>query len=155
MKNITPWLDYFEMLRTYTRNGFIEVWPQKQEAYITEPALATLAGHAADKGAMAKEILEVALRLRTFSEYINTAKEAYKQHVRDLEVAEDMTATAKTLNQASDNLRRLHARHNTFALHVVEPSAPHDLRYSVLVTRKRRWFWPWSKTDIYDAITYR
>lgn len=41
--NLEPWLDYFRMLRVYEREGFLNVLPEKHEAYITRAALCTLA----------------------------------------------------------------------------------------------------------------
>ena len=42
-KNLQPWLDYFEMLQQYVRNGYLETNQEKHEAYITPSALHTLA----------------------------------------------------------------------------------------------------------------
>ena len=40
--NLQPWLDYFDMLRTYEEKGFLEVLQDKHEAYVTRAALHTL-----------------------------------------------------------------------------------------------------------------
>lgn len=38
-KDLQPWLDYFQMLLIYEQKGYLEVQPEKREAYITMPAL--------------------------------------------------------------------------------------------------------------------
>ena len=46
MKNrdLQPWLDYFGLLRTYEEKGFLEVKPDRHEAYVTQAAMMTLLG---------------------------------------------------------------------------------------------------------------
>ncbi len=41
-KDLQPWLDYFGMLQTYKQRGFLELLPEKHEAFITLPALLTM-----------------------------------------------------------------------------------------------------------------
>ena len=38
-RDIQPWLDYFGMLQEYERKGYLEVLPEKGEAYVTQTAL--------------------------------------------------------------------------------------------------------------------
>ena len=38
-KFLQPWLDYFDMLHTYEQKGYLEVKPDKHEAFITRAAL--------------------------------------------------------------------------------------------------------------------
>ena len=42
-RDLQPWIEYFGLLRSYEENGFLEVIPEKHEAYITRAALCTLA----------------------------------------------------------------------------------------------------------------
>lgn len=42
-KNLQPWIDYFQMLRTYEEKSYLEIQPEKHEAYVTRAALLTLA----------------------------------------------------------------------------------------------------------------
>lgn len=39
VKNLQPWLDYFSMLQVYEGRGFLEMTPDKREAYVTQAAL--------------------------------------------------------------------------------------------------------------------
>lgn len=41
-----------------------------------------------------------------------------------------------------------------FALQVVKDDKPHDPIYTVLLSRKRRWWKLWMKTDVVDVINY-
>lgn len=41
-----------------------------------------------------------------------------------------------------------------FALHVVKDEKPHDLLYTLLITSRRRWWWPFYETDKIDTIIY-
>ena len=41
-----------------------------------------------------------------------------------------------------------------FALHVVEEQQPHDLRYTVLLRRRRRWWSLWFKVETVDVFDY-
>lgn len=41
-----------------------------------------------------------------------------------------------------------------FAIHVVQEEPPHDLLYTLLLTRRRRWFSPWKKSDCIEVISY-
>ena len=44
-KDLQPWLDYSDMLKTYEYKGYLEIQLDKHEAYVTQPAL-----HAMSKG---------------------------------------------------------------------------------------------------------
>ena len=41
-----------------------------------------------------------------------------------------------------------------FALHVVGDDGRHDLKYTMLATRRRVWWKLWRKADLLDVITY-
>lgn len=41
-----------------------------------------------------------------------------------------------------------------FALHVVRADAPHDALYTMLLTRRRRWWKPWVLSDAVEYIYY-
>lgn len=41
-RDLQPWIEYFGMLRSYEEKGFLEVIPEKHEAFITRAALCTL-----------------------------------------------------------------------------------------------------------------
>ena len=125
-KSLQPWLDYFEMLHTYEQKGYLEVKPEKHEAYITRAALCTLSHTPAlpeGEGAAADtRVFDTARRLRTYAAYRSFSDADYDKY--------------------------------TFALHVVKEEAPHDLLYTLLLTRRRRWWWPWRKAEKVEIINY-
>ena len=43
-QDLTPWLDYLDMLQWYEQEGFLQMNPKEHEAYITRAALLTLLG---------------------------------------------------------------------------------------------------------------
>ena len=110
-KSLQPWLEYFDMLHTYEQKGYLEVKPEKHEAYITRAALFTLSptpalpegeGVAADT-----RVLDTARRLRTYAAYSSASDADYDKYA--------------------------------FALHVVKEEPPHDVLCTLLLTRKRNW----------------
>lgn len=126
-KNLQPWLDYFGMLHTYEKNGFLEIAPEKHEAYITQPALLTLAG--CDTENMKSDILRelrnvnrTVRRLRTYAAFRST--------------------------HGSEYMKR------PFALNVVRDGEPHDLMYTIVITTRRRWWNLWMQRDHFDIVTY-
>ena len=89
--DLQPWLDYFEMLHTYEQKGFLEVFPEKHEAYITEPALFTLSP-------ATKTLPSVVRRIRTYagwrSQYGGTyLSHPFALHVVDAEEGHDLLYT--------------------------------------------------------------
>ena len=41
-----------------------------------------------------------------------------------------------------------------FALNVVKDDTPHDMQYTILLSRKRRWWRLWMKTDVVNVIDF-
>ena len=110
-KSLQPWLEYFDMLHTYEQKGYLEVKPEKHEAFITRAALCTLSptpslpggeGRAADT-----RVLDTARRLRIYAAYRSSSDADYDKYA--------------------------------FALHVVKEEPPHDVLCTLLLTRKRNW----------------
>lgn len=131
VRNLQPWLDYFGMLQEYERNGYLDVMPEKGEAYVTRAALMTLAGvslSASENGDgidmpyVRRAVARVVRRVRVYSGWRRQDGVAY-------------------LDRA-------------FALHVVKEAEPHDLLYTVLLSRRRRWWKLWMKAECMDIITY-
>lgn len=111
-KSLQPWLEYFDMLHTYEQKGYLEVKPEKHEAYITRAALCTLSPTPAlpegEGGAADTRVLDTAHRLRTYAAYRSASDADYDKYA--------------------------------FALHVVKEEPPHDVLCTLLLTRKRNWF---------------
>ena len=126
-KNLQPWLDYFPLLQTYEEKGFLQMEPEKHEAYVTQPALLTLANVTVLPGTDMKAhtvlmpIVRTLRRLRTYAAF---------------------------MSQHSDYLS-----HN-FAVHVVKPEGRPDPLYTVVMTRRRAWWKLWLKADVIDVISY-
>lgn len=107
--NLQPWLDYFELLRTYQQKGFLEMHPDKGEAYITEAALYTLGP-------------DSVTRLRAYAGFLSQEGAAYLER--------------------------------PFAVNVVRDDEPHDMKYTFLLTVRRRWWRLWRKGDDVEVIYY-
>ena len=168
IRNIEPWLEYFRLLNTqFVKNGMLEVFPASGEAYITYPALCFLAGvdiQKDDKVTSAAKIARTAIQLRTYAEYLNAANEGYKQYLEQYELANDTPATNTNVEQAAENTMKMPkgksyvsniGRINTFALHIVDDTLPHNLRNTVLLTRRRRWWFPFVIATVFDLIEYK
>ena len=150
-RDLQPYLDYFGMLESYVRSGYIEVLLSAHEAYITLPALHTLAGTDiyGTKHDTAGKILDTARHIRAYAEYLNSAEDAYKKYAKAIELAPDTPFTTAANRKDKDK------RHSSaFALHVVADRHPHDLIFSVIIERKRRWWNMWKPTDEYEIINY-
>lgn len=66
-KDLQPWLDYFEMLQTYERKGFLEVIPDKDEAYIVRSALYSLSGTGSTLDELARSVPDTLGRIRAYA----------------------------------------------------------------------------------------
>ena len=134
-KSLQPWLDYFDMLHTYEQKGYLEVKPDKHEAYITRAALCTLSptpalpegeGVAADT-----HVIETVRHIRAYTAYLSAVSVGakYPAELSD----EGVTAPpipASELKECMDH---------PFALHIVKEEAPHDVLCTILLTSKRNW----------------
>lgn len=124
--DLQPWLDYFDMLRIYEEKGFLEVMPEKHEAYVTQPAL-----HAMSEG--------------------DNPQEQFKKAIPDTVIRIRAYAAWKSQWMASPGSS---TKKQNFALHVVEAEQPHDLIYTLLLTQNRRWQNLWRNTDSIEVISY-
>lgn len=160
MKDLTPYLKYFTLLRSYVRQGYLEVFPATGEAYITLPALYTLAGTDVVDGKIERirKIGATVHHLRTYTQYLNAHQEGFKQYEHEQEQAKDTPANSTNVEQAYNASKKWPQNNyqlaKPFALHVVDSQYPHDLRFTVLLTHRRRWFWPFTYTDKFDVIEY-
>ena len=123
-RNLQPWLDYFGMLQEYESNGLLQVEPEKHEAYVTQAALATLYG--ADVHA-----------------------DSYRGCRECAAVMRRVRAYAGWMSREGGAYMD-----RSFAMHVVKDDAPHDLLFTVLLTRRRRWWALWRRMDSFDVIDY-
>lgn len=127
-KSLQPWLDFFELLHTYEENGLLEVKPEKHEAYITTTALASLEGSRSGVD---------------FGDNVTCGFDAV------VVAARRIRAYAGWKSQQGKSYLNWH-----FALHVVLAKIPHDLIYTLLLTRKRHWWWPFSKLEHAEVVSY-
>lgn len=135
-KSLQPWLDYFELLHTYEQNGYLEVKPEKHEAYITRAALCTIAGVVPMDtvvGGLSADtrILDTARRLRTYAAYLSAVSVGAKYPVElSNEGIIAPPIPTSELKKCMDH---------PFALHIVKEEPPHDVLRTLLLTRKRNW----------------
>ena len=132
-QDLQPWLDYFDMLRTYEEKGFLLIKPTEHEAYVTQPAVYTLSARAA--------------RIAVTPENAELLQQQLASDMPDILRRLRAYAGQKSM-QGYDYLKQ------PFSLHMVLPDAPHDLICTMLMTRRRRWWWPWRKMDCIEIISY-
>ena len=134
-KSLQPWLDYFDLLHTYEQKGYLEVKPDKHEAYITRAALYTLSptpplpggeGVAADT-----HVIETVRHIRAYTAYLSAVSVGakYPAEMSDEGVTAPPIPTSE-LKECMDY---------PFALHIVKEEAPYDPLCTLLLTRKRNW----------------
>lgn len=117
------WLEYFNLLHDYEKDGYLEVMPEKNEGYITQPALCAMTpGDDPREQAESGELLNTAVRIRAYAAWRSQEGSKYFSV--------------------------------PFALHVVQPEAPHDLICTVLITQRRQWWRPWHKSEYVEVIAY-
>ena len=161
MKDLSPYLEYFELLAAYVRQGYLEVFPATNEAFITRPALHALANTDlnADKGKIALSLFATAKYLRIYTQYLNASLEGFKLYKAAWDEAQDQhkpSFSGFAGKQADENCKKIRREvmRKSFALHVVKSQYPYDLLYTILLTSKRRWYWPFSKTTTCSVIAY-
>jgi len=150
-KNLEPWLAYFAMLGTYEEKGFLEMNPERNEAFITRAAFMTLTESGTPK-----------LALKGIFGYImfrTAAAEGYGDFEEILKALKENPGAEKPERETAEIVKRGReiaekVREKAVILHIVAEDKPHDLLCTVLQKRRRRWYWPWSKKDTYKAITY-
>ena len=129
-RDLQPWLDYFGLLRTYEEKGFLEVKPDRHEAYVTQAALMTLLGIG---DPVQTEDVGVQVRLvRASGEFLRRLR-AY--------AAWRSTGGAGYLTWA-------------FAMHIVKDDHQHDLMFTVVLSRRRTWRSLWMIRETFDIISY-
>lgn len=127
--NLQPWLDYFEMLHNYELSGYLQMEPEKHEAYVTLSALHTLSGENDTQPATTEEGIRrikayaaVVRRLRTYAAFLST--------------------------QGKDYLTW------PFAVHVIKDDPPHDPLFTIILEKRRHWWSLWFKVDSFEVIEY-
>lgn len=152
-KDIQPWAEYFQMLLAYERSGYLQMEPDRHEAYATQPAFMVLAGVDETKTPPADQLrmrscTALLRRLRVYAACLA----AYRQGLSTFDPTVIRNADSSTVPDSfpSGNISYLR---QPFALHVVQPEKPHDLLYTLLIERKRRW-WTLKKTELIDVIEY-
>lgn len=161
-QDLTPWLDYFEMLQWYEQEGFLQMNPKEHEAYITRAALLTLAGIDAEDVQSAaissqpealsdatrklRACTDVARRLRAYAAY-RWAPAVGQQHPADMN---DPAAPLPVIPEAELTAYLS----QPFAVHVVKEDYPHDLLLTLLLTQKRSWRTAWRTVDTIETIDY-
>lgn len=123
--NLQPWLDYFDMLRTYKEGGLLELHTDDSSAYITMPAILRLAG-----------CDEIITRMKTQNIPDSQMHEMWRTINGKLkETATRIRAYAMFLQAAENGDKGTGGQ--AFALHVVADNHPHDLCFTILVKETR------------------
>lgn len=120
--NLQPWLDYFEMLQKYEREGYLEVSVNKGEAYITTAALYSLSGTDGSSFEIARRVVKTARYIRAYVAWKGRFGRQWQK--------------------------------KPFALNVVKDDPPRDPVFTVLLSRRRRWWKLWMEANVVDVINY-
>jgi len=130
-KNLQPWLDYFKVLQKYQESGYLEVRPKEHEAYITRAALYTLAW-GEDTNLYDNSLPASVKRLQDIAKVV--------RHIR--------TYCGWRQQDGYEYLLK------PFALHVVKEEHPHDLVYTLHLSRRHVWWKLWMWHDKFEFIPY-
>jgi len=88
--NLQPWLDYFALLRTYEENGYLEIYPEKHEAFITQPAIHALTpGDDPQQQLLSGAIPETVFGIRTYAAWRSQQGSDYLDRPFALNVVKD------------------------------------------------------------------
>ena len=128
--DLSPLLDYFDMLRRYEQKGYIEVKDDDHEAYITQAAFATLLPSHEDtpeaQRALGAAVSSTVQNIRYLAAYRAAAKRGLDDYTTQ-----------------------------PFSLHIVGDEPPHDLVTTILLTRRRAARALWMKREHIDVINYQ
>lgn len=126
--DLQPWLDYFKMLQTYERNGYLEVMPDKHEAFVTQAALLTLLG--TDETTLVEDLADQQRMLTTTTDFLQRIRcyAGFKSQQGEQYLSEN------------------------FALHIVKDEPPHDMLNTILLTKKQDWLR--REKEHIDVISY-
>jgi hypothetical protein len=122
------------MLQTYEEKGFLQTEQEKHEAYVTEPALYTLAGCSFSNRelGMGIDVPQVMTRVGNLVRHLRTYVEW----------------------KASFTVGAWPSEDKPFAVHVVKDTEPHDLLHTIVLTTRRPWWKLWMKHDHFEVISY-
>lgn len=150
--NLQPLIEYFNVLKTYEKKGFLETDPGKHMAYITRAALFTLTDIPpirAGEGVIAG--IKILNTVRYICAYVDCLT-ANTIGFSTFDPNKVYDPEASLLPIPAKQLKSV--RSKDFALHVVTEDASHDLLYTLLLTRRRRWWWPFYKKENIYIINY-
>lgn len=129
--DLQPWFDYFDALQRLVRNGYLEMRPAEHEAYVTRAAFYSLVA-----GSDSPEHLSKTVGAPGYLEKI-------------MGVAKRIRTYAAFLSQEGGKYIA-----HSFALHIVEEDAPHNLLSTLLLRHRRLWWSPWRKRENIKIINY-
>lgn len=72
-KDLKPWLDWFDMIQAYERNGYLELQIDTHEAYVTQPAIHAMSdGGDPQEQLMNGAIIDTVRRLQGYAAFRST-----------------------------------------------------------------------------------
>lgn len=141
--DVQPWLEYFDMLQRHIESGYLDVNLKSHAAYITHTAL-----HAISGTENMVQLMEEYRKRKAKRELGNLAASMWFE----------LRTTAKRIHTYYEYLATtlsVRVSKAPFPVYVVADDYPHDLLYTILVTRRRLWWCPWRKKDVCEIITYK
>ena len=89
-QDLQPWLDYFAMLRTYELNGYLEMMPDKHDAFISQAALFTLTPGGDNPAALPPEAIpDTVRRIRAYAAFCARQGDSYLSEPFALHIVQD------------------------------------------------------------------
>ena len=130
--NLQPWLDYFKILQSYEQKGYLDVMPDKGEAYITMSDLLSLSGTEETPEALEAFTQDAVRMTRAFTDVLRRLR-----------------AYAGWRSQEGERFLT-----KPFAMNVVEDATIHDPLFTMLLTSRRKWWLLGGMADDIDVIVY-
>ena len=78
--NVQPLLDYFEMLYRYKTSGLLEVYPEKHEAYVTQPALHAVTPGDDPREQIPRALQRTVMNIRAYAAWLSQHGGDYVSH---------------------------------------------------------------------------
>lgn len=89
-KDLQPWLDYFDMLQQYERKGYLQMEPEKHEAYVTQTAIHAMSpGDDPQQQLMDGSIEQTVRCLKSYAAFLSTKGSEYMKQPFAIHVVRD------------------------------------------------------------------
>lgn len=160
-----PDTDRLDRLFRFVEEGELEVSYQLREAFITMASLQQMTdanGFIADTvdreepfaHVLLNRIIRAVHRIRSLMEMMRMSPQVSERYQRERLKVETSLVNNHNSGQVIGTVWRANVttRDVLFALHVVDETSQHNLLFSVLLKKKRRWWCPWKSEIKYQVL---